>query len=486
MPPRLLPVLTLMIFVVMADGRVMTATLPDIAADLGTTVAFAGIALTVYLLAYGTFQLAYGPLSDRVGAIRVMSVAAIVLAAVLAVTAFVPNLGALIGLRFLAGAVAAAFFPLALATVGTLVPYADRQPVIATLLAAVALGQILGAAIGGIVADLLSWRAMFVIDAALAAVLIVPLWLRRGAVAGTAPTGSPFAGHRRLLRDRRAWMVYGFVMLEGAAIIGGTGYLGALLHNEYGLSLVIVGLILTLDGAAIFVTSRLMKRIAARASENALIAVGAAFMAAGFLLILLVGRWQAVIPAVIALGVGFALCHTTLQTRATSLDPRAPGTAISLFAFSLFVGSASARLLSGSCSTRPATGPSCSPAASPCWSSGWPRHGSPPAHPCRSRSVGPWTRSPRCVAWRFCSSARTPAATASARSEGQPQLWRTPDPRRFDAGSLQGPSPTSPTWDPRPRRWPSRPPRVGSRRTSPSSRHGPRPKTAWMTTAAHC
>lgn len=177
--------------------------------------------------------------------------------------------------------------------------------------------------------------------------LIVPLWLRRGAVAGTAPTDSPFAGHRRLLRDRRAWMVYGFVMLEGAAIIGGTGYLGALLHNEYGLSLVVVGLILTLDGAAIFVTSRLMKRIAARASENALIAVGAACMAAGFLLILLVGRWQAVIPAVIALGVGFALCHTTLQTRATSLDARAPGTAISLFAFSLFVGSALGTALLG-------------------------------------------------------------------------------------------------------------------------------------------
>ena len=40
------------------------------------------------------------------------------------------------------------------------------------------------------------------------------------------------------------------------------------------------------------------------------------------------------------LGAGFAHCHSTLQTRATELAPEARGTAISLFLFSLFVGSA--------------------------------------------------------------------------------------------------------------------------------------------------
>ena len=45
------------------------------------TVARAGIANTVYLVAYGVFQLACGPLSDRVGALRVMSVASVVLLA---------------------------------------------------------------------------------------------------------------------------------------------------------------------------------------------------------------------------------------------------------------------------------------------------------------------------------------------------------------------------------------------------------------------
>jgi predicted MFS family arabinose efflux permease len=47
-----------------------------------------------------------------------------------------------------------------------------------------------------------------------------------------------------------------------------------------------------------------------------------------------------IVLACLAMGAGFVACHTTLQTRATEAAPAARGTAISLFAFSLFVGSA--------------------------------------------------------------------------------------------------------------------------------------------------
>jgi predicted MFS family arabinose efflux permease len=41
------------------------------------------------------------------------------------------------------------------------------------------------------------------------------------------------------------------------------------------------------------------------------------------------------------------LCHTTLQTRATEIIPGARGTALSLFAFSLFLGSGIGSLMFG-------------------------------------------------------------------------------------------------------------------------------------------
>jgi len=342
LPRGLLPLLTTLIFVVFMDGRVMTAMLPKIADDLGTTVASAGFALTGYLLAYGVFQLAWGPLADRVGAVLVMSVVCVGFAIVVGLAAFASDIGVLIGIRFVTGALAAAFFPLAMATVGNLVPYESRQSMLGALLAALALGQIMGAALGGFVTQLLSWRVMFALDGVLALLLVAPLWrFRRAAPRAPArPGGSPFEAQRKLLRDRRASVINVTVFIEGAAFFGGLSYLGALLHDKYGLSLDEVGLVLVVDGLALLVTSRLLGRIRPRLGENLMILIGALFMGGAYLLVLAIANWQAVIPAALLLGSGFALCHSTLQTRATELAPEARGTAISLFAFSLFVGSA--------------------------------------------------------------------------------------------------------------------------------------------------
>jgi predicted MFS family arabinose efflux permease len=349
LPRGLLPLLTALVFVVFMDGRVMTAMLPEIADDLGTSIASAGLALTGYLLAYGVFQLAYGPLADRVGEVWVIAVVCVGFAVAVGLTALAPDIVALVGIRLVAGALAAAFFPLSLATVGSLVAYESRQSAIGALLAALALGQIFGAAVGGFVTEAFSWRVMFALDGVLALLLVAPLWRFRRATppAPGRPGGRPLEAQRRLLRDRQATVIYAIVFVEGAAFFGGLGYLGALLHDEYGLSLNEVGLVLVLDGLGLLVTSRLLGRIAPRLGENRMILTGALFMGGAYLLVLVVANWQAVVPAAVLLGAGFALCHSTLQTRATELAPEAMATAISLFAFSLFVGSAAGTAVLG-------------------------------------------------------------------------------------------------------------------------------------------
>src|SRR5262249_57126690 len=129
--------------------------------------------------------------------------------------------------------------------------------------------------------------------------------------------GRPLEAQLRLLRDRQATIVYATVFVEGAAFFGGLGYLGALLHDDYGLSLDEVGLVLVLDGVALLVTSRLIGRIAPRLGEDRMILTGALFMGGAYFLMLAIPNWQAVIPGAVLLGAGFALCHSTLQTRAT-------------------------------------------------------------------------------------------------------------------------------------------------------------------------
>lgn len=52
-------------------------------------------------------------------------------------------------------------------------------------------------------------------------------------------------------------------------------------------------------------------------------------------------------PAMLLSGAGFALAHSTLQTRATELAPAQRGTAIALFAFALLLGSGLGTFVAG-------------------------------------------------------------------------------------------------------------------------------------------
>lgn len=340
LPPSLLPLLWLLIFVAMMDGRVISTVLPQLADDLGVTVATVALTLTAYALPYGICQLAYGPLADRVGAMRVIAVASIIFALVVAAGAMAPNLATLLVARLLAGGVAAAFFPLALATVGNLVPYHQRQGAIAGLLAAVAGGQVMGAALGGLMAQVASWRAMFVIDSLLVVLLILPVWrARRATPPDPSLPADPFRAHRHLLSDRRALTLYAIVGIEGLLYWGALGYLAALLRDRDGLGLLAIGLLLTLDGLATMLASRVVAPLMRRIGEDRLMLAGGLLMGGSFLLALLLPDWRILALAVTAMGAGFPFFHSTLQTRATELIPTARGTAISLFAFSLFMGS---------------------------------------------------------------------------------------------------------------------------------------------------
>jgi predicted MFS family arabinose efflux permease len=339
--PRLL---WLLAFVVMLDGRTMVTVLPDIAADLGVSVPAAGIAITAYLIPYGVCQLAWGPLADRVGPMRVVAFAIVVFTCIVAASTLAGSLPVLVGIRLVTGGIAAAFFPLALVTVGELVPYERRQEAIASLVAASACGLLAGAALGGILTELFSWRAIYVVDSALAALLIVPLWRARNVVPAR---GREPSRHRAILRDRHARVIYGLVALEGAAFHGGNAYLGALLHDKHGLSYALTGAVLAVEALGSVAATRLIRPLAARFGERRMMLGGATMMGAGFLVAAFAPGWLLVVPGVALLGVGLPICHSVLQTRGTEIAPEARGTAISFFVFALFIGGAVGTALLG-------------------------------------------------------------------------------------------------------------------------------------------
>ncbi len=343
-------------FIVSAEARVVAPLLPAIAASLGVSVAAAGSAVTLYLLPYGLCQLVYGPLGDRLGKLRLIRSAMVVLAAGTAACALAPTLLALDVLRLATGIAAAAVVPMALAHLGDTLPYAERPRAIGVLMAGAAAGQTVSMGIGGVVGELLSWRFVFALYGAVA--LAVALRLARlerdTAVAAASrdrpcaaggagsPAGrgsrSAWTGYVDLVRLPAARALYLTVAVEGFSAFGPFAYIAAHLQARDGLSTLGAGLVLVANGLGAFVGARLVAAAVRRLGERGAIVTGALVMGVPYLLLATPLDWRLAPLALLVMGAGFPIAHAVLQTRATELAPAARGTSLSLFAFSLFLG----------------------------------------------------------------------------------------------------------------------------------------------------
>jgi predicted MFS family arabinose efflux permease len=163
-------------FLVSADARVVDPLLHVIAQQFGVSVDRAAIVASAYTFPYGLFQLFYGPMGDRVGKLRVMSVALTLFAFGTAACALVNDLTVFAVLRFVTGVVAAAIIPLSLGYIGDKVPLAGRQVALGRFMSALMLGQILSSSLGGVFGQYLSWRGVFWVFGALSLVAATALY----------------------------------------------------------------------------------------------------------------------------------------------------------------------------------------------------------------------------------------------------------------------------------------------------------------------
>ena len=124
--------------------RVNDALLPQLAREFGVTLSQASQVISLFAIAYGVSQLLLGPLRDRSRKYRVVAWAAAACALASLASALAPDFLALRLTRVLSGATAAAIIPLSMAWIGDVVPYAERQPVLARFL----IGQIVGLSTG--------------------------------------------------------------------------------------------------------------------------------------------------------------------------------------------------------------------------------------------------------------------------------------------------------------------------------------------------
>jgi predicted MFS family arabinose efflux permease len=345
-------------FASMASMRICDPMLVVLGQEFQVTTGDASAVVSVFAVVYGVLQLFYGPLGERFGKLRVVSLAVLACALFSAVTALSTNLPMLVIMRGFMGAAAAGIIPLSMAWVGDQVPYERRQETLAKLMSATVLGMMSGLWFGGFAADTVGWRGAFVLLAAMfgVAALLLLRRLREQAKreaqlqTQSVPVAAPglWAAFRltgQLLGTPRVRWVLGVTAAEGALVFGALAFMPTHLHQQFGLSVVAAGSVMMVYGVGGLLYSQMARRWLAWLGERGLVRTGAAFVAVGLLVLAWgSGVWLGMLACLMT-GLGFYMLHNTLQVQATQMAPAARGSAVTLFACSLFFGQSTGVLI---------------------------------------------------------------------------------------------------------------------------------------------
>ncbi|QEI09115.1 MFS transporter [Pigmentiphaga aceris] len=332
--------------------RVSDAMLPRLASEFSQGISAVSAVVSLFAIAYGFMQFAYGPLGDRLGKLRVIAVATMAGLIGNLICALAPVFPLLLAGRVLSGATAAAVIPLSMAWIGDQVHYSQRQTVLARFLTGQMMGFIAGQFAGGWFSDTLGWRGAFFTLAAIFLTVGVVLWQRarnepRPAANPNGERRRPFSGVANVVGRPWARVVLATVLIEGFVFFGAYAFVPLYLHERFTLSLTNAGLIAATLGLGGLAFSFSVRFLVQRLGETGLALGGGSLLAAGLALIALAPSAPWVVPGCLACGLGFYMLHNTLQLNATQMAPEHRGTAVSLFASMLFLGQAGGVTVAG-------------------------------------------------------------------------------------------------------------------------------------------
>jgi predicted MFS family arabinose efflux permease len=322
-------------------NRAMDPLVAEVAREFDVALATAAGVISIYALAYAFSQPILGPLGDYYGKGRVLRLCMWMLCASLVVVVISPTIGVLMAARFFGGIASAGIMPTGMASVGDLYGPSERQQKIGTYVSVALVGYTFAAAVAGILAVYLSWRAIFAITLAFA--ILAALLLSR-IVEKTPRPDKPISirdaigGYKTLFSNPRAKYCYGAVFLEGVGLWGTLPFIAPILEARGEGGAGEAGLIITAMGLGMLLFTSTVKHWLKIASPYQLMFAGGLITGVGpvSLAFHLDWMWFAAIFAVS--GFGFMAMHNSIQAEVANLAPSVRGSAFSMHSCWLFVG----------------------------------------------------------------------------------------------------------------------------------------------------
>lgn len=317
----------------------MTICIPSMqewGAIFGASQAAVQLTFSGYVVAYGSLQMFYGPLSDRLGRKKVL-LAGLSLAGVGSVlAALAPDLLTLTTARVLQGAGSAAGMVVGRAMVQDLFQGSERTRVMAYIGMAMGLCPPLATIIGGQIHVRLGWQANFVLMAVLALGLLIAAWRglpehQKSSAVQPHWFGAMLKAYATLAREP-VFLLYVVILAMTTATF--YAFLGGapIVLGSYGVGPEGVGYYIMCIPIAYMVGNYLTTRLVQRKGERAMMVFGHSLTVGGLVVVLVLGLVGVNTPLALALplillGIGHGFLAPPALAGTVSLMPALAGSA---------------------------------------------------------------------------------------------------------------------------------------------------------------
>jgi MFS transporter, DHA1 family, multidrug resistance protein len=260
--------------------------LPSMARDLSAPAWAVQLTITTSMLGLAGGQLVAGPISDALGRRRPLLVGLAAYMATSLLCAAAPSIWALLAFRLFQGVAGAAGIVIARAIVRDLHSGVAAARFFALLMLVVALAPILAPLFGGQLLHITDWRGIFVVLAAIGALLLLAAWAMLGETlpvprrhgGGLTATVHVFGD---LVGDR-AFMGYtlsaGLLFGAMATYISGSPFV---LQDVHGVSPQLFSVIFAANAGGIMLASQTSRALVGRYGPRAILTLGVSIGAAG-------------------------------------------------------------------------------------------------------------------------------------------------------------------------------------------------------------
>jgi DHA1 family bicyclomycin/chloramphenicol resistance-like MFS transporter len=330
--------------------------LPSMARDLSAPAWAAQLTITASMVGLAGGQLVAGPISDALGRRRPLLAGLAAYMAASLLCAMAPTIWLLLLFRVIQGAAGAAGIVIARAIVRDLHTGVAAARTFALLMLVNGLAPILAPLIGGELLHVTDWRGIFVVLAAIGALLLLAAWaMLAETLAPAARHGGGIAATLRIFRGLvgdREYMGYALAMGLAfgamAAYIGGSPFV---LQDIYGVSPQVFSLLFALNAGGIVVASQVGRALVDRLGPRALLNAGVSMSALGGLgvlaSVLLDIGLIALLPSFFVLVASIGLVFPNATALALADHPRTAGSASAGLGLSQFAIGALAAPLAG-------------------------------------------------------------------------------------------------------------------------------------------